>query len=138
MKRWYIAVVLIAALLLVGAAGAVKPVKEPVDKVVFVHYKDARGQGRSGSGRSGSFKLMGMKWTSLPGHATTSTPPTATVSAPMPSPRRSGRRSPRWDDGHDEGALQFRRVRDGRPEPTATDKERRLLCADRRRRTSSP
>ncbi|MEN6342263.1 MAG: matrixin family metalloprotease [Methanospirillum sp.] len=64
MKPWHIAVVVIAALLLVGAAGAAKPVREPVDKLVFVHYKDAPLKPSSGGDPAAAFKLMGVKWSS--------------------------------------------------------------------------
>ena len=66
MKRWCIAVVLIAALLLVGAAGAVKPVKEPVDKVVLIHYKDGVAAKPAPVLNAASFKLLGMKWKAFP------------------------------------------------------------------------
>lgn len=63
MKRWCIAVVLIAAFLCVSAAGAVKPDKGPVDKIVLVHYKDAPAKPSTGGGDSAAmFKLMGVKW----------------------------------------------------------------------------
>lgn len=66
MKRWYLAVLLIAALLLVGAAGAVKPVKEPVDKVVLIHYKDGVAAKAAPVLDAASFKLLGMKWKAFP------------------------------------------------------------------------
>lgn len=66
MKRWCIAVVLIAALLLVGAAGAERPVKEPVDKLVFVHYKDAAARASPGADQAATYKLMGVKWKQFP------------------------------------------------------------------------
>ena len=62
MKLWCIAVVLIAALLLVGAAGAVKPVKEPVDKVVLIHYKDGVAAKPAPVLNAASYKLLGVKW----------------------------------------------------------------------------
>jgi hypothetical protein len=66
MNRWCIAAILIAALLLVGAAGAVKPEKEPVDKVVFIHFKDGSVRTAPGGDASTMFKLMGPKWTTFP------------------------------------------------------------------------
>ncbi len=66
MTSWRIAVILIAALLLVGAAGAVKPVKEPVDKVVLIHYKDGVASRPAPVLDAASFKLLGMKWKSFP------------------------------------------------------------------------
>jgi hypothetical protein len=66
MKRWHLTLFLIAALLLVGAAGAVKPVKEPVDKIVFVHYKDAPAKPAPATDQAASYKLMGMKWATFP------------------------------------------------------------------------
>lgn len=65
MNRWCVAVVLIAALLCVGIAGAERPVKEPVDKLVFVHYKDAARAPPAGD-QTASYKLMGMKWKQFP------------------------------------------------------------------------
>lgn len=64
-NRWHIAAILIVALLLVGGAGAVKPEKGPVDKVVFVHYKDGSVKAAPGDA-STMFKLMGAKWTAFP------------------------------------------------------------------------
>jgi hypothetical protein len=66
MKRLCIAVVLVAALLLVGAAGAVKPEKGPVDKIVLVHYKDAPAKPSTGGDQSTAFKLMGVRWAQFP------------------------------------------------------------------------
>lgn len=66
MNRWHIAVALIAALLLVGAVGAVKPVKEPVDKVVLIHYKDGVAARPAPVLDAASFKLLGVKWKSFP------------------------------------------------------------------------
>ena len=71
MKRWCIAVVLIAALLLVGAAGAVKPVKEPVDKVVLIHYKDGVAAKPAPVLNAASFKLARHEVEVVPGRITT-------------------------------------------------------------------
>jgi hypothetical protein len=64
MNRWHIAAILVAALLLVGGAGAVKPEKGPVDRVVFVHDKDANTKPTGPVGSPTIFKLWGMKWNS--------------------------------------------------------------------------
>ena len=66
MNAWRIAAILIAVLLLVGAAGAVKPVRGPMDKVIFVHYKDAAVKPSPAPDQTTGFKLMGMKWASFP------------------------------------------------------------------------
>ena len=66
MKRWCIAAILIAALLLAGGAGAVKPVKEPVDKVVLIHYKDGVAVKPAPVLDAASFKLLGVKWKTFP------------------------------------------------------------------------
>jgi hypothetical protein len=66
MTRWQIAVVLVAALLLVGAAGAAKPVKEPVDRIVLIHYKDGVAARPAPVMDAASFKLLGVKWKAFP------------------------------------------------------------------------
>lgn len=67
MNAWRIAVILIAALLLlVGGAGAEKPVKEPVDKVVLIHYKGGVAAKPAPVLDAASFKLLGVKWKSFP------------------------------------------------------------------------
>lgn len=62
MNRWHIAAILVAALLLVGGAGAVKPEKGPVDKVVFVQHKDPSSKNIQSVGSPGTFKLWGPRW----------------------------------------------------------------------------
>lgn len=64
MNRWQIAMIMIAALLLVGAVGAVKPVKEPVDKIVLIHYKDGAARTAPSADPGATFKLMGVRWNS--------------------------------------------------------------------------
>lgn len=64
MKSWYIPLVLIAALLLVGGAGAVKPDRGPVEKAVFVHYRDAGARPAQGGSSSSMFELWGYTWNS--------------------------------------------------------------------------
>lgn len=66
MKRWCIAAILIAALLLVGAAGAERPVKEPVDRVVLIHYKAGVAAKPAPVLDAASFKLLGVKWKTFP------------------------------------------------------------------------
>jgi hypothetical protein len=66
MNRLRIAVLLVAALLLVGGAGAVKPEKEPVDRVVLVHYKDGVAAKPAPGLTAASYKLLGVKWRSVP------------------------------------------------------------------------
>lgn len=61
-KPWCAALVVIAALLLVGGAGAVKPEKGPIDRVVFVHYKDGAVKTSSAPLQTDAYKLWGMQW----------------------------------------------------------------------------
>jgi hypothetical protein len=65
-NRLCVAAVLVAVLLLVGATGAVKPEKGPVDKIVLVHYKDAPAKPSTGGDLSTAYKLMGVKWAQFP------------------------------------------------------------------------
>lgn len=60
--------VLITVLFLVGGAGAAKPVKEPVDKIVLIHYKDGVGAKAAPVLSAASYKLLGFKWQSFPVH----------------------------------------------------------------------
>jgi hypothetical protein len=49
--------------LCVGIVAAEKPVKEPVDKIVLVHYKDnVKAIGFSATDQSTMYKLLGVKW----------------------------------------------------------------------------
>lgn len=68
MNSWRIAAILIAVLLLAGGVGAVKPVKEPVDKVVLIHYKDGVAAKPAPVLDAASFKLLGVKWKMFPVH----------------------------------------------------------------------
>jgi hypothetical protein len=60
------AFVLIAVLLCVGSASAVKPVWGPVDKIVFIHYKGAAAKPSSAAEPAATYKQMGVKWGRFP------------------------------------------------------------------------
>jgi predicted Zn-dependent protease len=63
MNRLCIGFLLIGFVLCVGIVAAEKPVKEPVDKIVLVHYKDnINAKGFSATDNSTMYKLLGVKW----------------------------------------------------------------------------
>jgi predicted Zn-dependent protease len=67
MNRLCIGFLLIGFVLCVGIVAAEKPVKEPVDKIVLVHYKDnVNAKGFSATDNSTMYKLLGVKWKKFP------------------------------------------------------------------------
>jgi hypothetical protein len=67
MNRLCIGFLLIGFVLCVGIVAAEKPVKEPVDKIVLVHYKDnINAKGFSATDNSTMYKLLGVKWKKFP------------------------------------------------------------------------
>ena len=62
---------ILIGLLILGLAGTIaadpKKAKEPVDRITFIHYKDGavKGVGKVAKGPA-CYKLMGVKWGSLP------------------------------------------------------------------------
>jgi hypothetical protein len=67
MKKMWIFVACLMVLLLVGSASAEKPDKEPVDKVVLIHYKDkVDTKTLSATDTVTTYKLLGVKWKVFP------------------------------------------------------------------------
>jgi predicted Zn-dependent protease len=67
MNRLCIGFLLIGFVLCVGIVAAEKPVKEPVDKIVLVHYKDkVNSKGFSATDQSTLYKLLGVTWKKFP------------------------------------------------------------------------
>jgi Matrixin len=67
MKRVILSILLIGTLLCSGIVTAEQPAKEPVDKLVFIHYKDrVDALGFSASDQAEFYKLYGVKWAAPP------------------------------------------------------------------------
>jgi hypothetical protein len=67
MKRLLIVILLIGTLLFCGIVMAEKPIKEPVDKMVIIHYNDkVNSKDLSATDQSTLYKLLGVKWKTLP------------------------------------------------------------------------
>jgi hypothetical protein len=68
LKNRWLAILLIGTLLCCGIAVAVQPVKEPVDKLVLIHYKNnMNSKFVPASDQATFYKLLGVKWvTSTP------------------------------------------------------------------------
>lgn len=67
MKRLWITLLVIGTLLCCGIVAAENPVREPVDKLVLIHYKDkVDTMGFSASDQAPFYKLLGVKWGTFP------------------------------------------------------------------------
>ena len=70
MKKSLMLILLVSLMVIfsVAIAYAAPPYKEPLDKVTFIHYKDGsiRVGGNAQTGSAPCYKLMGVKWASLP------------------------------------------------------------------------
>jgi hypothetical protein len=63
MKNRWLAILLIGTLICCGLAVAVQPVKEPVDKLVLIHYKNnANSKFVPATDQATFYKLLGVKW----------------------------------------------------------------------------
>lgn len=69
MKRACLAIFLIGTLLCSGIVSAGQPVREPVDKLVFIHYRDqVDSKGFSATDQAEFYRLLGLQWTTVPVH----------------------------------------------------------------------
>jgi hypothetical protein len=67
MKNRWLAILLIGTLLCCGLAVAVQPVKEPVDKLVLIHYKNnVNSKFVPATDQATFYKLLGVKWKVFP------------------------------------------------------------------------
>lgn len=66
MSRICLAILLIGTLLC-GIVTAEQPVREPIDKLVFIHYRDqVVSKGFSASDQAEFYRLLGVTWTTVP------------------------------------------------------------------------
>ena len=67
MKHVYLTILLIGTLLCSGIVTAEQPAKDPVDKLVFIHYKDpVEAKAFPATDQAEFYRLYGVKWTALP------------------------------------------------------------------------
>lgn len=67
MKTIWIILLIVGTLLCCGIGTAEKPTKEPVDKLVMIHYKEKTGpKGFTPTDQAPLHKLLGVKWTTFP------------------------------------------------------------------------
>src|SRR5512139_53963 len=69
MKHVYLTILIIGTLLCSGIVTAEQPAKDPVDKLVFIHYKDpVEAKAFPATDQAEFYRLYGVKWTALPVH----------------------------------------------------------------------
>jgi len=67
MKHVYLTILLIGTLLCSGIVTAEQPAKDPVDKLVFIHYKDpVEAKAFPATDQAEFYRLLGVKWTTFP------------------------------------------------------------------------
>jgi hypothetical protein len=67
MKKVCLAILFVGLLICSGMAAAEQPAKEPVDKLVLIHYKDkVNSKSPAATDQATLYKLLGVKWTKFP------------------------------------------------------------------------